>query len=280
MPQDAIVKEHFQRMGQDGSYAAFYGEPGPATHDFYARRDRVQDFLESHIKAGQSVLDIGCGTGPMVEFCCSRGLHYFGLDVAPSMLESIAQQFKDTPYWSRIKVGIGSSENIPYPDSSFDVVIGMGLLEYFHDMQPTFEQIARVLKPGGLAVLSIPNTVSVNRFIIRHSEFLTSLYRFGRRLAGAKLEARRDLIHKELTPRALDSSMTSHGFEAVGRAFYDHKLICFPVTRIFPNLAYHVNRRMENRAPYYLANGYIGFYRKQGTPVSAVVGAYAGSSRG
>ena len=42
--------------------------------------------------------------------------------------------------------------------------------------------------------------------------------------------------------------------------FYNYKLIFCPVSRLFPGFAYTVNRRVENRGPGFLANGYIAFY--------------------
>jgi len=111
MSQDDLVKEHFHKMGQDGSYAAFYGDRSHKTHDFFARKARVEEFLVSHMRPGQSVLDVGCGTGPMVDFFCSRGLHYCGLDVAQGMLDSISRQFSNAPYKERIELQIGSSES-------------------------------------------------------------------------------------------------------------------------------------------------------------------------
>ena len=263
MPQDELVKEHFERMGQDGSYAAFYGDRSHETHDFFARKDRVEEFLVNHTRPGQSVLDVGCGTGPMVDFLCSRGMQYCGLDVAQGMLDSIARQFRNTPYWEKIKLQIGSSENIPYAGNSFDLFVGMGLLEYLDDMSPTFNEIARVVKPGGLVVLTIPNLISLNRFVMRNSGFISALYGSWKKLMRGKQQTTKGIVHRELAPSALDSHMKHVGFDCIGKAFYDYKLICYPFSRLFPKFAHAINRRIENRAPAFLANGYVGFYKKQ-----------------
>ena len=264
MSQEDLVKDHFHRMGQDGSYAAFYGARGRHTHDFFMRMDRVEEFLNGRIEAGQRVLDVGCGTGPMVDYFCSRGLHYVGLDVAQGMLDSIAQRFRNAPYREHIELRTGTSDRVPLPGASIDVYVGMGLLEYLTDMQPTFHEIARVLKPGGLAVLTIPNYLSDNRYIMRHSGFITAISQW-RKKPGAESESRQEFFHKELSPGALDGFMRAVGLQGIGRAFYDYKLICYPFSRLFPEFAYAVNRRVENRAPSVLANGYIGFYGKQGS---------------
>ncbi|HZN38490.1 MAG TPA: class I SAM-dependent methyltransferase [Planctomycetota bacterium] len=263
MTQERIVKEHFSRMGSDGSYAQFYTDQNTQlTHDFIARRARVEELLERHIREGQSVLDIGCGTGPMVEFLCNRGLIYHGVDVAQSMLDSISKEFGGKPYSKRIHLEVGTCDSVPYPDSQFEILLGMGLLEYLDDMNPTFDEFARLLKPGGIAILTIPNRQSLNRFIMRNSQALTTTYQWFKRIFGAKTPESNRIIHHELPPRKLDDSMAARGFVQVGCAFYDFKLVVYPFSRLFPAIAHAINCRIENRAPGFLANAYVGCYRK------------------
>jgi len=263
MTQERIVKEHFHQMGQDGSYAEFYGESRSAsTHDFIARRDRVQEFLIPRLRPGHSVLDIGCGTGPMVDFFGTHGLVYHGLDVAQGMLDSIQQQFQHKPYWHSMHLQIGSCTDLPYKQVSFDFIVAMGLLEYLDNMQPALDQIARVTKAGGIAVMTIPNRHCLNRWIMRHSGFVTGVYQSARKMLKAEVPKPQGIFHRELAPAELDRLMKDVGFDCIGRAFYDYKLVFYPLSRLFPNFAYRVNRHVENRGPAFLANGYIGFYRK------------------
>ena len=263
MTQERIVKEHFARMGSDGSYARFYTDRDTRlTHDFIARRARVEELLERHMREGQSVVDIGCGTGPMVEFLCERGLVYHGVDVAEPMLDSVREAFRDKPYAGRIHLKVGTSESVPYPDAQFDIVLGMGLLEYLDDMNPTFDEVARVLKPGGIAILTIPNRQSLNRFMMRNSQALTTAYHWLKRKSGAGQPEAAPIVHHELRPRALDQSMMARGLVRAGRAFYDFKLVVYPISRLFPGMAHSINRRIENRAPGFLANAYVGCYKK------------------
>jgi len=268
MTQERIVKEHFARMGTDGSYARFYTDKNTQlTHDFIARRDRVEDLLQSHMREGQSVVDVGCGTGPMVEYLCERGLVYHGVDVAEPMLDSIRAAFRGKPYEGRIHLEVGTSERVPYPDAKFDILLGMGLLEYLDNMNPTFDEIARLLKPGGVAILTIPNRQSLNRFVMRNTQPLTTVYQWFQRKSGAGVSGPASIVHHELRPRELDKAMMARGLVPAGRAFYDFKLVVYPFSRLFPALAHSINRRIENRAPGFFANAYVGCYKKK--PVGA-----------
>ena len=71
------------------------------------------------------------------------------------------------------------------------------------------------------------------------------------------------VVHHELSPGEMDRLMMDAGFEREGRAFYDFKVVFYPLTRIFPGFAYQVNRRIENRLPGFFANGYVGCYRRK-----------------
>jgi ubiquinone/menaquinone biosynthesis C-methylase UbiE len=263
MTQERIVKKHFARMGSDGSYAKFYTDKSTQlTHDFIARKVRVEELLDRHIQEGQSVLDIGCGTGPMVEFLCDRGLVYHGIDVAQSMLDHIRNEYRDKPYQERIHLKVSTCDKVPYPDRQFDILLAMGLLEYLDDMNSVFDEFARLLKPDGIAVLTIPNRQSLNRLMKRNSQWLTRAYRWFKRVGGTHTLESDQIIHYELAPRELDCSMETRGFALVGSAFYDFKLIIYPFSRLFPGIAHAINRRFENRASGFLANAYIGCYRK------------------
>jgi ubiquinone/menaquinone biosynthesis C-methylase UbiE len=263
MGQQQTVTDHFEQMGQDGSYEQFYKQlDTPHTHDFLMRKERIQELLCSHVTAGKRVLDLGCGTGPMVEFFCSRGALYCGVDVAESMLNSIEMKFRDGQYWNKIELRIASCGELPYPDSHFDVVVAMGLLEYLDDMETVLSEISRVAKPKGVVILTIPNLHCVNRFVMRHLNLVTGVYQLWKQRRGCLLNPDHNICHYELSPGSLDRLSEKVGFRRIGRSFYDYKLIVYPLTRIFPDFAFGINKRVENRGPYVLANGYIGLYEK------------------
>lgn len=262
MSQQQQVTKLFENSGLDGSYQRFYQESHTAyNHDFLMRMARVEEFLVPYVKPNVHVLDLGCGPGPMVNFFCSRGAFFHGVDIAQSMLDSIEREYRAGDYWKQIELRVGSCEELPYPDGTFDIVVGMGLIEYLDDMLLTLKEMSRVTKRRGVAIVTTPHLHSLNRIIIRHSEFVTRLYQFWRKQRGQDVAPRYEIAHRELAPSTLDGWMTDVGFKTIGQAFYDYKLVCYPFTRICPNLSFQLNRLVENKGPSFLANGYIGLYQ-------------------
>lgn len=101
---------------------------------------------------GARVLDLACGTGDLTRALSRKGFSVTGLDISAEMMEVGKRKCADlTP---RPAFVLGSAEQIPFPDATFDAVtIAFGLRNFDHRAQ-CLAEIRRVLKPGGrLAVL-------------------------------------------------------------------------------------------------------------------------------
>jgi len=97
------------------------------------------------INAGQTLLDVGIGTGLCSSLFHKHGLEIFGIDSSDEMLEKcrlkgIATELKN---WDLLDVPL------PYPDARFDHVISGGVFHFFEDLQPLFAEIARLIKANG-----------------------------------------------------------------------------------------------------------------------------------
>ena len=101
----------------------------------------------AQIKPGETVLDVGTGTGVVAITAARAGASVRGIDLTPALLDAAREN-------SRIaNVDIqwleGDAENLPVPDGQFDVVVS----QFGHMFAPrpevTIEQMRRVLKPGG-----------------------------------------------------------------------------------------------------------------------------------
>lgn len=110
-------------------------------------------FMAAQFTAGEKVLDVGAGSGMFEEFCLARGVDVYALDPGPKTIEGL-----------RVRLGlgdkaaVGSSDNIPFPDASFDAVVMSEVLEHLSPavMRATLVEVGRVLRPGGRFVGTVP----------------------------------------------------------------------------------------------------------------------------
>jgi len=117
---------------------------------------------KAQISAGDSVLDLGCGAGLDVFIAAKlvgpKG-HVIGVDMSPEMLRVATAHMVEVSE----KLGFerpntefkeGCIESIPVPDNSQDVVISNCLINLSADKDSVFQEIFRVLKPGGRFVIA------------------------------------------------------------------------------------------------------------------------------
>ena len=115
-------------------------------------RRRFVAELVAALPAGSTVLDLACGTGDLTKALARKKFVLTGLDISARMM-AVAKE-KCRRLRLRPRFILGSAEQIPFPDGSFDAVtIAFGLRNFDHRAQ-CLQEIRRVLKPGGrLAVL-------------------------------------------------------------------------------------------------------------------------------
>lgn len=108
----------------------------------YARRDIRRDGprLEGW------VLDVGCGNQPFRPYL-TRARRYVGLDLPPTS-RSLRYQAPPEVY--------GDGHHLPFKDASFDAVLCTQVLEHAARPAELLRELARVLKPGGLGLISVP----------------------------------------------------------------------------------------------------------------------------
>jgi len=95
------------------------------------------------VGAGDRVLDIGTGPGPVAAMAAERGATPVGLDFSDAML---AEARRGNP---GIEFHAGSAENLPYGDAEFDAVVGNFVLHHSGDPDRVLKEAYRVLRPKG-----------------------------------------------------------------------------------------------------------------------------------
>jgi SAM-dependent methyltransferase len=123
------------------------------------------------VRAGQRVLDVGCGTGVVAITAARRGALVTGLDLTPPLLEQARENSRIagvTVEWLE-----GDAESLSFEDAAFDVVLS----QFGHMFAPrpevAVEEMLRVLKPGGTIAFSTwPPELYVGRSFSLVSRYL------------------------------------------------------------------------------------------------------------
>lgn len=120
--------------------------------DFVFVPERIPYFVEA-IGRGKRVLDLGCRSGALTRHFL-EGNSVVGLDVDAAALEK-ARALGIEPVQANV------DEPLPFEDASFDAVVAGELFEHLQFPDALAAEIARVLRPGGLLVGSVPNAFRV-----------------------------------------------------------------------------------------------------------------------
>ena len=126
-----------------------------------SKRLFVEGTIQSRLPAGARVLDLGCGPG-WVSHNLVGNYRLVGVDV-----EEEAVRLSRLLYAADYVVG--TAFGLPFPDGQFDAVIFTEAIEHFAEPEPALAEIARVLRPGGLALITTPNCGSLFWVAIEHT---------------------------------------------------------------------------------------------------------------
>ena len=119
------------------------------SREVYAARERVLDAIG--LKAGQSVADVGAGTGfysRLFALAVGDKGWVYAVDLSPRFLEHINKQSSDDKVTNLTAV-LGTSHSVRLPPESVDVVFVCDTYHHFEYPRMTLDSIRRALKPGG-----------------------------------------------------------------------------------------------------------------------------------
>lgn len=121
--------------------------------DTLAQHEMTYRWLMNQLKPapGKRLLDVACGDGPLLSKSAQREIESFGIDFSAVALRSATTQLPDSRF------ALSNGENIPYADNSFDYVTNIGSLEHYELLEQGCQEMARVLKPSGTAMILLPN---------------------------------------------------------------------------------------------------------------------------
>jgi SAM-dependent methyltransferase len=110
-------------------------------------------------------LEVGLGYGTLGQFIASKGAQYFGVDIAegPVMMMRHRMRMLGQP---EHQIEQGSVLELAHADASFDFVYSIGVLHHTGNLPRSIEQVYRVLRPGGKAIIMLYNRQSFRQFLL------------------------------------------------------------------------------------------------------------------
>lgn len=121
----------------------------------YYREGLIIKTVNSVLPSGK-ILDVGCGTGSLVLKLARKGYQVVGVDISDSCIKITKNRIKKEGLTKSVSVSIGSATKINLPDSSVDGVIAGEVLEHLKDDVAAVREFSRVLKPGGVCIITVP----------------------------------------------------------------------------------------------------------------------------
>lgn len=126
-------------------------------------RRRLWDHYARVFRAGQRVLDAGCGTGIDAIFLAQRGIHVTGIDLAPAMIAQLRAQVARQGLTGQVDALVMDVAHLSsLPASTFDGVISaFAGLNTLPELASFAADAAQVLRPGGRLILHLLNRFSL-----------------------------------------------------------------------------------------------------------------------
>jgi len=155
--------------GSDSSNKAYYDAFSAGYEKHRGGRDPggyhdLLDHLESEMvrrfAEGGDVLEVGCGTGLVLERIRAFARTAKGIDISAGMLEKARERGLD--------VRLGSATELPFESNSFEVTCSFKVLAHIREIDQALSEMARVTKPGGVVLAEFYNPNSMRGLVKRY----------------------------------------------------------------------------------------------------------------
>ncbi len=122
----------------------------------WTRRSHLMiDLISKVIPSHGNSLDLGCGPGVLCALLAEKGFTAHGVDISENMLSYAKARNPNLSF------AIGDERKIPFNQMQFSLITAFGLLEYIENRQRYIQKITKMLRPGGIMLLSNSNNRSL-----------------------------------------------------------------------------------------------------------------------
>jgi len=147
-PDSTAVQSYFDYVAE--GWSAHYASDGTMA----GRIERFLDAVQDPVRPDLRVLDFGCGSGELARAMAAKGWGVTGCDISRKML----QIAKDAPGGDDVDWrAVETAGNLPFGGGVFDLVTASSVFEYIAAPEASLAELCRILIPGGLLLLTVPD---------------------------------------------------------------------------------------------------------------------------
>jgi 2-polyprenyl-3-methyl-5-hydroxy-6-metoxy-1,4-benzoquinol methylase len=151
-------ESYFSNQGHGSSYSNYLSQQAALAQQGEHPGQLAVELLARRISApAKRLLDVGCGEGGLLEFASRRGFEATGIELSAYMA-------KQARRLHGVKVIEGRLEAAGLPGETFEVVTALEVIEHLTDPLGWLREVRRILKPGGLLLLTTPNALCASRY--------------------------------------------------------------------------------------------------------------------
>jgi SAM-dependent methyltransferase len=176
----------------------------------------------------------------MGEQLLERSREVWGIDMSAQMVRLGSERMRGHPEGSRCHLRVGTLEHLEFADGAFDAIVAMGVLEYVLDRGEALAEMRRVLRPGGVAVITIPSSQSAYH-VARGA--CVAAREAAKRVIGRPPAPSQRFVTRRCIPWRLDRQLERAGFrKAEGRYC---NFILYPLHELHSGASLALNRRLS-----------------------------------
>ena len=133
---------------------------------FNRRLTEIFNIAQRYCRRNQHWMDAGCGSGSLSRMLLSCGVKVTGFDGSPKMIAKAKELLAPTENVKNCEFHfIKTIENLPSRDSSYDGILCSSVVEYLPSANQGLKECFRVLREGGVMIVSVPNRWAILRIL-------------------------------------------------------------------------------------------------------------------